>query len=161
MAATGRSLLGRGRGNFLAIHERAFTGMRTAKPAGQAVEDPPRCTLSALAARDDNAEGWLPVGEIMRAVDRIDDPAIAGQGLQDFRVSMDRFFPDDGWSAVDCSKSLGEQFLGLAVGNCDQIVRRLLDDLACREVLVARKDNLLRDVPHQGLDGCVECTHER
>ena len=149
-------------GDLLAVDEGALAPLRHTEAVGQAIVDPAGMRVAALGHGDEDAERRLPACEVARAVERIDDPAIAGQAIENRGVGERGFLADDR-HVRDSGQTFREQRLGVVVGDGDHIVSRLRGDLMCRQFLIARQDRLLRDLTQQVMHRLVQRVrgHER
>jgi len=97
--------------------------------------------------------------EVGRAVDRVDDPAGAGQAIHHRSIRMHRFFADNGGFVVQLGQPFRQRDLSLAVGDGDEIVVGLLDDFGGLQRPVARHDDAFGNIAHQRQNFAVEYAH--
>ncbi len=141
----------------LVIDERTAPQDRVAHAIGQRVVQPSRHRLATLDQRDDDPERRMAVREIMRTVDRVDDPdGAVVDALDQCRVRCHRFLADDAGLRQDRGQPGAEPALALLVSDRHQLARRLLDDLMLRQILVMVEHHLARDGADQGRHGGVE-----
>ena len=79
---------------------------------------------------------------------------------------MGGFLADNGEARFDPRQPLVECLLGLPVGDCHEVILRLLGDLVPGEVAETREDDRFADLAQQRVDARIErgsraCCHER
>jgi hypothetical protein len=116
----------------------------------QNVEDPSANSLAVFGQRDDHPERRLACGEVVGAVERVDDPAQRiAEPVHDRGVGMRRFLSDDHRLGQNARQACGEDGLGLVIRDGDDVVGGLGLDLAGGELLIMRPDRASAHEPQQ------------
>ena len=90
----------------------ALAARGVAEPAGQRIEDPAGDGLARFGQRHQHAERRLAGGEIVGAVERIDDPAQRiAKPLEQRGIGMRRFLADQGGLGQQARQGFGEDLL--------------------------------------------------
>lgn len=104
------------------VNKCAFAAKRVAETSRETIIDPARLAKAAAGPCDNDPERWFAVREIVRAVERINDPAIGGKPIHYACVGMRGFLANDVQGAVDRGESFAEHFLGFAVSDSYKVV---------------------------------------
>ena len=135
------------------IYPCTLTAMRAAQPPAQYIIDPPCHRLAMFGQRDQHAEGRTAGGEIVGAVDRIDDPAQSiTQPIKHRGVGRGCFFTDNRGIGQQPRQRLAQKRLRVGVGDSDHVIDGFVRDLSGGQMLVPRQDCGLRDARHQRAD---------
>ena len=150
------------RDDLLIANPRALALFGMAKALAQRIVDPAADDVALFRQCDQNAEGRLARGEVVGAVQRIDDPAqLIAQSVQHGGIGMGCFLANNFGFGQQSGEVFAEDRFRLMIGHGHCIIGSLGDDLVAGQRLVMRQDRAVRGIDHDRLNGAGEGAHDR
>ena len=106
----------------LSIHKSAFAALGMAQSICGRIIQPSGNRFARIGQRNDDTERFFALSKIGRSIERINNPAWAGQAFQNTLVSMDGLFAHNCHIGRQFGQCVSEKFFDLAIDHGDRII---------------------------------------